>query len=174
VRTRVSVLIAVAAVGVALTGCSRHQASAAPEPPAVLVTFASQGRFVLVGREVNNTTGTIQFATEFQNKGSLLRPGGFGRVRIKIGTEKDALLIPQQAVNEVQGEYQVVVLSAETIRELVIAFQRPLGRAHRGIRRVFGPQPALAREQRLRADRSGHVDWPVGKECDFDRRVRES
>ena len=75
--------------------------------------FASPGRFVLVGREVNNTTGTIQFATDFQNKGSILRPGGFGRVRIKIGTAKDALLIPQQAVNEVQGEYQVVVLSAD-------------------------------------------------------------
>jgi membrane fusion protein, multidrug efflux system len=79
--------------------------------------FASQGRFVLVGREVNNTTGTIQFATEFQNKGSLLRPGGFGRVRIKIGTEKDALLIPQRAVNEVQGEYQVIVLSADNKAE---------------------------------------------------------
>jgi membrane fusion protein (multidrug efflux system) len=77
------------------------------------VPFASQGRFVLVGREVNNTTGTIEFATEFENKGSLLRPGGFGRVRIRIGTEKDALLIPQRAVNEVQGEYQVVVLGAD-------------------------------------------------------------
>jgi RND family efflux transporter MFP subunit len=79
--------------------------------------FASQGRFVLVGREVNSTTGTIQFASEFQNKGSLLRPGGFGRVRIKIGTLKDALLVPQPAVNEVQGEYQVVVLSADNKAE---------------------------------------------------------
>ena len=79
--------------------------------------FASPGRFVLVGREVNYTTGTIQFATDFQNKGSILRPGGFGRVRIKIGTAKDALLIPQQAVNEVQGEYQVVVLSADNKAE---------------------------------------------------------
>ena len=79
--------------------------------------FASQGRFVLVGREVNNTTGTIQIAMEFQNKGSILRPGGFGRVRIKIGTAKDALLIPQQAVNEVQGEYQVVVLSVDSKAE---------------------------------------------------------
>ena len=79
--------------------------------------FASQGRFVLVGREVNNATGTIQFATEFQNKGALLRPGGFGRVRIRIGTAKDALLIPQRAVNEVQGEYQVVVLSADSKAE---------------------------------------------------------
>jgi membrane fusion protein (multidrug efflux system) len=79
--------------------------------------FASQGRFVLVGREVNNTTGTIQFATEFQNKGALLRPGGFGRVRIRIGTAKHALLIPQRAVNEVQGEYQVVVLSGDNKAE---------------------------------------------------------
>lgn len=79
--------------------------------------FNSPGRFVLVGREVNNTTGTIQFATEFQNKGSLLRPGGFGRVRIKIGTAKDALLIPQRAVNEVQGDYQVVVLSSDNKAE---------------------------------------------------------
>ena len=72
---------------------------------------------MLVGREVNNTTGTIQFATEFQNKGAILRPGGFGRVRIMIGTAKDALLIPQQAVNEVQGEYQMVVLSADNKAE---------------------------------------------------------
>jgi membrane fusion protein (multidrug efflux system) len=79
--------------------------------------FASQGRFVLVGREVSNTTGTIQFATEFENKASILRPGGFGRVRIKIGTEKNALLIPQRAVNQVQGEYQVVVLSADNKAE---------------------------------------------------------
>src|ERR1700733_10395026 len=79
--------------------------------------FNAQGRFVLVGREVNNTTGTIQFATEFQNKGAILRPGGFGRVRIKIGTAKDALLIPQRAVNEVQGEYQVVVLSGDNKAE---------------------------------------------------------
>ena len=79
--------------------------------------FASPGRFVLVGREVNTTTGTIQFATDFQNKGLILRPGGFGRVRIRIGTAKDALLIPQQAVNEVQGEYQVVVLSVDNKAE---------------------------------------------------------
>src|ERR1700733_2954233 len=79
--------------------------------------FASQGRFVLVGREVNNATGTIQFATEFQNKGALLRPGGFGRGRIRTGTAKDALLIPQRAVNEVQGEYQVVVLSGDNKAE---------------------------------------------------------
>ena len=79
--------------------------------------FASQGRFVLIGREVSNATGTIQLATEFQNEGSLLRPGGFGRMRIKIGTKKDAMLIPQRAVNEVQGEYQVVVLGADNKAE---------------------------------------------------------
>ena len=49
-QTRVSALIAVAAVGVALTGCSRHQASAAPEPPVVLVTSVVQ-RDVPIYRE---------------------------------------------------------------------------------------------------------------------------
>jgi membrane fusion protein, multidrug efflux system len=77
------------------------------------VPFAAPGRFVLMGREVSNATGTIQFAAEFENKGAILRPGGFGRVRIHVGTQKDALLIPQRAVNEVQGDYQVVILSAD-------------------------------------------------------------
>jgi membrane fusion protein (multidrug efflux system) len=62
---------------------------------------------------VSNGTGTIQFACEFYNKDSILRPGGFGRVRILIGTQKDALLVPQRAVNEVQGQYQVVVVTPE-------------------------------------------------------------
>lgn len=77
------------------------------------IPLAAKGRFVLVGREVNNGTGTIQFACEFDNKDSILRPGGFGRVRIRIGTQKDALLVPQRAVNEIQGQFQVVVFTAE-------------------------------------------------------------
>ncbi len=79
--------------------------------------FPGKGRFVLVGREVSSGTGTIQFATEFDNKQAILRPGGFGRIRIQIGTQPNALLIPQRAVNEVQGEYQVVVLDKENRAE---------------------------------------------------------
>lgn len=73
--------------------------------------YPENGKFVLVNRQVNSGTGTIQFASEFENKGSILRPGGFGTIRIQFGMQKNALLIPQKAVNEVQGEYQVVVLS---------------------------------------------------------------
>jgi membrane fusion protein, multidrug efflux system len=81
------------------------------------LTFAKQGRIVLVGREVNSATGTIQLATELENKDAILRPGGFGRVRIGVAIQKDALLIPQRAVNEVQGEYQVVALTDDNRAE---------------------------------------------------------
>lgn len=75
--------------------------------------FGSQGRFVLLGREVNTATGTIQFAAEFDNPEAVLRPGGFGRVRLLIGTRSGALLVPQRAISELQGQYQLVVVSPE-------------------------------------------------------------
>jgi membrane fusion protein, multidrug efflux system len=79
--------------------------------------FASQGRFVLLGREVNTATGTIQIATEFDNDGAILRPGGFGRVRLRVGTSAGALLVPQRAISEVQGQYELVVVSADNRAE---------------------------------------------------------
>ena len=75
--------------------------------------FAGRGRFVLLGREVNKATGTIQFATEFDNPEAILRPGGFGRVRLLIGTHRGALLVPQRAINQVQGQYMLAVLTAD-------------------------------------------------------------
>jgi membrane fusion protein (multidrug efflux system) len=75
--------------------------------------FGARGRFVLVGREINTTTGTIQIATEFDNQGGVLRPGGFGRVRLLIGTRTGALLVPQRAISQVQGQYQLVVLAKD-------------------------------------------------------------
>ena len=75
--------------------------------------FAGRGRFVLLGREVNRATGTIQFATEFDNPEAILRPGGFGRVRLLIGTHRGALLVPQRAINQVQGQYMLAVLTAD-------------------------------------------------------------
>ncbi len=58
-------------------------------------------------------TGTIQLAAEFPNKDGILRPGGFGTIRMETGTVKDALLIPQAAVIEVQSLYQVVVVGPD-------------------------------------------------------------
>jgi RND family efflux transporter MFP subunit len=76
-------------------------------------TYPQKGRFILVNREVSNQTGTIQLAGEFPNPGASLRPGGFGRVRIQTGLNKDALLVPQRAVIEVQSMYQLVVVGAD-------------------------------------------------------------
>jgi membrane fusion protein, multidrug efflux system len=75
--------------------------------------YPSKGRIILVNREVSSQTGTIQLAAEFSNPQAVLRPGGFGRVRIKTEDNKGALLVPQIAVIEVQSDYQVVVVGAD-------------------------------------------------------------
>jgi len=77
------------------------------------VMYPSKGKITLVNREIASSTGTIQLAAEFANKDGILRPGGFGTVRIETGTSKNALLVPQAAVIEVQSMYQVVVVTPE-------------------------------------------------------------
>lgn len=75
--------------------------------------YPNKGRVILVNREVSSQTGTIQLAAEFANPRAVLRPGGFGRVRIKVGENRNALLVPQTAVIEVQSAYQVVVVGPD-------------------------------------------------------------
>lgn len=75
--------------------------------------YPERGRIIYVNRQVGTQTGTIQMAAEFPNQNAALRPGGFGRVRIKIGDNPTALLVPQPAVIEVQSDYQVIVLTPE-------------------------------------------------------------
>ena len=75
--------------------------------------FPAMGKIILVSREVASQTGTIQLAADFPNKDGILRPGGFGNVRLETGALKNALLVPQAAVIEVQSMYQVVVVSPE-------------------------------------------------------------
>jgi membrane fusion protein (multidrug efflux system) len=77
------------------------------------VPLPQKGQIIYVNRQVGTQTGTIQMAAEFPNPDSVLRPGGFGRVRIQTGDNKNALLVPQPAVIEVQSEYQVIVLTPE-------------------------------------------------------------
>ena len=59
-------------------------------------------------------TGTIRVAALFPNPNNLLRPGQFARVRAVTKTKEKALLVPQRAVMEMQGSYQVVVVNAES------------------------------------------------------------
>jgi membrane fusion protein (multidrug efflux system) len=77
------------------------------------VPYPQKGRFVYVNRQVGTQTGTIQMAVEFANPGASLRPGGFGRVRIQTGVNRNALLVPQRAVIEVQSEYMILVLTPD-------------------------------------------------------------
>jgi membrane fusion protein (multidrug efflux system) len=75
--------------------------------------FPQKGTIIYVNRQVGTQTGTIQMAAEFPNPDAVLRPGGFGRVRISSGVNKDALLVPQPAVIEIQGQYQLIVLTPD-------------------------------------------------------------
>ena len=76
-------------------------------------TYAHQGTFYFADRQVNESTGAIRIAGLFPNPGNILRPGGYGRVRTAVRTQKDALLVPQRAVSELQGGYQVAVVDGE-------------------------------------------------------------
>ncbi|HEY1214691.1 MAG TPA: efflux RND transporter periplasmic adaptor subunit, partial [Bryobacteraceae bacterium] len=75
--------------------------------------FPHEGRIIFTDRQVNPQTGTIQVAGAFPNPGNLLRPGQFGRIRARTAFHKAALLIPQRAVTELQGHYQVAVLQPD-------------------------------------------------------------
>jgi RND family efflux transporter MFP subunit len=72
--------------------------------------FPQKGKFSFADRQVNQSTGAIQLTGLFPNPGNRLRPGQYGKVRAAIGTSSGALLIPQRAVTELQGGYQVSVL----------------------------------------------------------------
>jgi RND family efflux transporter MFP subunit len=75
--------------------------------------YPVRGQFIYVNRQIGTQTGTIQLAAQFPNEGATLRPGGYGRVRVQTGMDKNALLIPQAAVIEVQSMYQVVVVTPD-------------------------------------------------------------
>jgi RND family efflux transporter MFP subunit len=73
-------------------------------------TYSHPGEFYFADRQVNQNTGSIQLAALFANPGNALRPGQFGKVRAVIRVQRNALLIPQAAVNEQQGSYAVDVV----------------------------------------------------------------
>ncbi len=76
-------------------------------------TYDHTGTFYFADRQVNEGTGAIRIAGLFPNPGNVLRPGGYGKVRAVIRVEPDALLVPQRAVTELQGGYQVAVVDDE-------------------------------------------------------------
>lgn len=80
--------------------------------------YPGQGKFYALDRQVDPRTGSLLVETTFPNPGLVLRPGQFGRVRVTVGTRRGALLVPQRAVNELQGRFQVAVVNPENKVEI--------------------------------------------------------
>jgi len=72
-----------------------------------------KGAFAFADRQVDIKTGTIKVAILFPNPGNTIRPGQFARVRARTAIKKGALLVPQRAVTELQGRYQVAVVDPQ-------------------------------------------------------------
>jgi RND family efflux transporter MFP subunit len=92
-----------------------QQASPSNSPPLELIladgsVYPYKGKILLTDRQIDITTGSIRIVSAFPNPNNILRPGQFGRIRAAAETRKDALVIPQRAVSELQGTYQVAVV----------------------------------------------------------------
>jgi membrane fusion protein, multidrug efflux system len=81
-------------------------------------TYAHRGQVIILNRQVDQKTGTITLVGEFPNPDKLLRPGQYAMVRAVTTVRKDALLVPQAAVKELQGDNQVAVVGADGTVEL--------------------------------------------------------
>jgi membrane fusion protein (multidrug efflux system) len=75
--------------------------------------YPHKGTGLLANRQVDLSTGSIQIVCSFPNPQNFLRPGQFGRLRAAPEVRRGALLVPQKAVSELQGSYQVAVVGAD-------------------------------------------------------------
>jgi membrane fusion protein (multidrug efflux system) len=75
--------------------------------------YPQKGKVLLADRQVDPSTGTIRIVAAFRNPGNILRPGQYGRVRVETNMKKGALLLPQSAVAQSQGSYQVAVVGSD-------------------------------------------------------------
>src|SRR5215469_4136786 len=72
--------------------------------------YPKKGKFYALDRNLDTKTGSIRYYVTFPNPGAILRPGQFGKVRFVADMKKGAMVVPQEAVNELQGSYQVAVV----------------------------------------------------------------
>jgi len=89
--------------------------------------YAQKGRLLLTNRQVDVTTGSIQLVCAFPNPNNILRPGQFGRVRAAGETRTGALLVPQRAVTELQGTYEVAVVEDDKVSLLPVKVGERVG-----------------------------------------------
>jgi membrane fusion protein (multidrug efflux system) len=77
--------------------------------------YEHKGKIDFIDRNVDASTGAILLQATFPNPDGLIRPGQFARVKAMVKEEKDALLVPQKCVSELQGQYSVFVVNSENI-----------------------------------------------------------
>ncbi len=107
-----------------LANAKRYAATEDPNAPATLELFLAdrtlyphRGRLGFLDRQIDPTTGTLTAMATFPNPDSLLRPGLYAKVRELREVRKGVLLVPQRAVTELQGTYQVLVVGADNKAE---------------------------------------------------------
>lgn len=74
--------------------------------------YPQKGRVVFVDRQLNSQTGAIRIAASFPNPGNILRPGQFGRIRAETEVLHNVVVVPQDAITELQGQEQVYTVAA--------------------------------------------------------------
>jgi membrane fusion protein (multidrug efflux system) len=77
--------------------------------------YPLRGTFLAADREIDAKTGTIRISATFPNPARTLRPGQYGRVRADTRVRTNALLVPQRAVSELQGSFQLRVVGPDNI-----------------------------------------------------------
>jgi RND family efflux transporter MFP subunit len=75
--------------------------------------YPRRGSFLAADREIDAKTGTIRISAAFPNPARTLRPGQYGRVRAETRVRTNALLVPQRAVSELQGSFQLRVVGPD-------------------------------------------------------------
>ena len=80
--------------------------------------YPHNGTVSVVGREVDPRTGTITLEALFPNPENVLRPGGYAKVRANVSTMPNALVIPQRAVQDMQGTALVAVVGSDNVVEM--------------------------------------------------------
>jgi len=80
--------------------------------------YPQTGHIVFVDRSVTSQTGSLRIAATFKNPGNLLRPGQYARISAQTDLLQNAILVPQRAVNELQGMYQVVAVGSDDVAHI--------------------------------------------------------
>jgi membrane fusion protein, multidrug efflux system len=96
----------------------QHPSTAYDDIPLELIlsdgtVYPKRGKWLFTSRQIDINTGTLQVAAEFENPDNILRPGQYALVRAQTELRKGALLVPQRAVTELQGSYQVTTVDQD-------------------------------------------------------------